>query len=173
MTTLGWIAIATLAVLTMMLAVLVVFVVRLTRSVRLVDHRQQRLDAEMSDLHDDVDSLMAQADSFAPLLADTRSALRKAQNERLRADDLINTATSLTGTVDSATKFAVTMISSPFVRALSFFSGVKRGFRTLSRKDQPPHDTRVIEPSGRRSAASRALPPGRDSRLSGRGRRRR
>ncbi len=166
MTTLGWITLASLAVITFVLALMLW---RVNRIVRTLNRDQQRFAAEVTALQHDVDGLVNQADSFAPLLADTRSALRKAQNERLRADDLIKTATSVTGTVDSATKFAITMISSPFVRVLSFFSGVKRGVRTLARTEQPRHDTRVIEPSRERTIT----PAPREHRLLSRGRRRR
>jgi biopolymer transport protein ExbB/TolQ len=159
----GW---ASVGVLTLMVIGLTWLVLRLSSLVR-------RLEASQRGLEDDVRSLADRADSFAPLLADTRSALRKAQNERLRADDLIQTATSLTGTVDSATKFAVSMVSSPLVRALSFFSGFRRGVRRLARTDEPSQDTRVFERPTTRAVTRRELPGVSEDRPNSRRRRRR
>ncbi len=124
MTTVGWMLLGAAALV--LLATCAV-VVRLRLAINL-------LQAQVKELRADLADLSLRADSFAPLLADTRSALRKAQNDRLRADDLIQTATSLTDTADSAAKLAISMVSNPIVRVLSFFTGVKRGVLSLGRR---------------------------------------
>jgi uncharacterized protein YoxC len=66
-----------------------------------------------------------------PLIADTRSALRKAEGANRRADALIDVATSLTGTADQAARLATKVVSSPIVKLLAFFTGIGRGLRRL------------------------------------------
>lgn len=143
MSTVGWILLGIGATL---MAVALILIVRLLSSLR-------RLETEVEVLRNDLVELSQRADSFAPLLADTRSALRKAQNERLRADDLLQTATSLTGTADSAARLAVSIVSSPVVRVLSFFAGVKRGLSRLvgrSGTTPPAAPAVVVRRNGRK-----------------------
>lgn len=126
MTTLGWIV---FAILLLGVAASLVLVLQQQRQIRTLEDRLAELSAV-------VVGLEARADSFAPLLADTRSALRKSQNERLRADDLISAASSLTGAVDSATRLAVSIVSSPIVRVLSISRGVRRGVQRLTKRSR-------------------------------------
>ena len=66
-----------------------------------------------------------------PLITDTRSALRRVEGANRRADALIDAATSLTGTADQATRLAAKVVSSPIVKVLAFFTGIRRGLQRL------------------------------------------
>ena len=66
-----------------------------------------------------------------PLLADTRSALRRAEGANRKADALIDAAASLTTTADNAARLATKVVSNPFVKVVAFFTGVGRGVRRL------------------------------------------
>ncbi len=124
MTTQAWVLVGVLMV---MFIVMCVALIRVARRVRQLVSQVEGLASELVELR-------TSAESFAPLLADTRSALRKSQNERLRADDLIQTATSLTGRVDSATKLALSVVTNPIVRILSTFSGLRRGINQFVKR---------------------------------------
>lgn len=76
----------------------------------------------------DLDDLERQA---LPLLADTRAALRKAEGANAKVDNLVRTAESLTGTVDSATRLAHRVLTNPFVKVVAFFSGTRRAAQRL------------------------------------------
>jgi hypothetical protein len=69
-----------------------------------------------------------------PLLTDLHSAVRKADADLGRMEDLLEKAESISGTVDSASRLAFTAFSSPMVKMIALGSGVTRGFRRLRRK---------------------------------------
>ncbi len=69
-----------------------------------------------------------------PLLTDLHSAVRKADAELGRMEGLLETADSISGTVDSASRLAYIAFSSPLVKMIALGSGVARGFRRLRRK---------------------------------------
>jgi hypothetical protein len=75
--------------------------------------------------------LQARLDDVAPLLADTRSALRKAEDRNLRADDLVQAATSITTRADAASQLAYRVATSPVVRLAAWGRGVRRGVGAL------------------------------------------
>lgn len=72
-----------------------------------------------------------------PLLADTRSALRKAEGANRKADVLLETAASLTGTADAASKLAYNAITNPFVKILAWFTGSRRALARLAKATEP------------------------------------
>lgn len=66
-----------------------------------------------------------------PLLAETRAALRRAESANRRTDALLDTATSVTETVDAATKLAHRVVGSPVVKLMSWGTGARRAVRRL------------------------------------------
>ena len=121
MTWWGWVLGAAVLALLAMVVVLARMIRRLAQSVHELSAR--------------LDGLRQQT---LPLLADTRSALRRAEGVNRRADALIDTATSITGTVDAATRLAYSVVSNPLVRVLSFFTGTRRAAKRLRGATQAP-----------------------------------
>jgi hypothetical protein len=70
-------------------------------------------------------------DKVGPLIADTRSALRKAESRVVRADDLVYAATAVATRADQASKVAYEVATSPVVRALAWGRGVRRGVAAI------------------------------------------
>jgi hypothetical protein len=102
---------------------------------------------------------------FGPLMADTRSALRKAESRTMRADDLVSTATSLTNRADAASKFAYSVATNPVVRVLAFGRGLRRGISSLT-TSKPTTNTIASSAAkpltrGERKSAQKALSSGR------------
>lgn len=120
MTWWGWLLAVTAVVLLAVVVTLALVIRRLIRSVR--------------ELATGLDGLRQQT---LPLLADTRSALRKSEGVNRRADQLIDTATSITGTVDAATRLAYSVVSNPLVRVLSFFTGTRHAAKRLRSVTSP------------------------------------
>ncbi len=114
MNTLGWIAVAVLAV---GLAFMIWWVRRLTLTARQLGGRVAALEASLAEV--------------GPLLADTRSALRKAESRNLRADDLVQAATGVASRADAASKLAYEVATNPVVRGLAWARGMKRGLASL------------------------------------------
>ena len=69
-----------------------------------------------------------------PLLADTRSALRKAEGANRKVDVLLETAASLTGTADAASKLAYNVVTNPLVKVLAWLTGGRRALARLAKK---------------------------------------
>jgi hypothetical protein len=92
-------------------------------------------------------------EQFGPLLADTRSALRKAENRNLRADDLVSVATSVTNRADAASKLAYQVATNPLVRVMAWTRGVRRGVGAL--KTPPSSAPELLS-----SQKAKQLPPG-------------
>lgn len=69
-----------------------------------------------------------------PLLSETRSTIRQANGELEKVGDLLETANSVGGTVDSASKLAYTVVSNPVIKAAALGSGILRGARSLKAK---------------------------------------
>jgi hypothetical protein len=136
MNTLGWIIISVLAVACFLLGLVV------RSQARRVSEAERRLF--------ELEETIAE---FGPLLADTRSALRKAESRNVRADDLVLAATSITTTADAASKFAYNVATNPVVRVLAWGRGVRRGAEALK---TPVSTAQPRLGSGKRSAE---LPP--------------
>ena len=69
-----------------------------------------------------------------PLLDDVHTAVRRADADLVRVDGLLETAESISGTVDSASRLAYTAFASPMVKLIALFSGIARATRRLRRK---------------------------------------
>lgn len=67
----------------------------------------------------------------APLLSDAHAAVRQATTDLDRVDDLLETANTISSTVDSASRLAYTAFSSPVVKGLALATGVGRAARRL------------------------------------------
>ena len=92
-----------------------------------------------------------------PLLADTRAALRAEQGANRKVAALLDTAESLTGTVDSASRLARRILTSPFVKVIAFFTGTKRAAQRLREAADPsgPSGGRWIRARRRARAQAR------------------
>lgn len=117
MNTAGWVGLA------LVVAVLVSVVVW----VRRLAVTATRLAARVGDLE-------ASLAEVGPLLADTRSALRKSDNRNLRADDLLQAATGVTTRADAASRLAYEVATNPLVRVLAWTRGVRRGLAALRKQ---------------------------------------
>jgi len=69
-----------------------------------------------------------------PLLTDLHSAVRKADADLGRMEAVLETAESISGTVDSASRLAYTAFSNPVVKMMALGSGMGRAFRRLRKK---------------------------------------
>lgn len=68
-----------------------------------------------------------------PLLTDAHKAVRQTNGDLVRMESLLETAESVTGTVDSASRLAYAVVSNPLVKVLAFASGSNRALRRLRR----------------------------------------
>jgi hypothetical protein len=147
MTSLTWIIVG----------ILIISLLIALNAVRVLNHRAAVIEQRLTELEETVEQ-------FGPLLADTRSALRKAENRNLRADDLVSAATSVTNRADAASKLAYQVATNPLVRVMAWTRGVRRGVGAL--KSPPPTAPRLLTPD-----KAKQLPPA-HSRLRSRSKRR-
>ncbi len=68
-----------------------------------------------------------------PLVWDMHATVRQAGSELERVDTLLETAESISTTVDSASRLAYLTFSNPVIKALAFASGTSRAARRLRR----------------------------------------
>ncbi len=73
-------------------------------------------------------------ESAVPLLNDVHTAVRQANGDLERVEVLLDTAKSVSGTVDSASRLAYLAFSNPVLKSLAFASGTSRAMRRLRRK---------------------------------------
>lgn len=130
-------------------------------------------------LSDRLDATCAALDELSrrtmPLLADTRSALRKADGVNRKTDALLDVATSLTATADSASRLAYKLVSNPLVKVIAFFTGTGRAAKRLAEITAPNRRLdRRLEPSStgpralrRSGSAPKALPRAPSNSVSG------
>lgn len=69
-----------------------------------------------------------------PLLSDMRGIAERTEAELVRMDGLLETATSISQTVDSASRLAYLTFSNPVIKALAFASGTGRAAARLRRR---------------------------------------
>ncbi len=143
MSTIGYVAIG---VAISVAALVIAQMVTLRRSVE--DLRQL--------VGEQAEELAALREQTVPLLADTRSALRKADRENRKADALLDAATALTGTADAASRLAYRAVTTPFVKVAAFASGTKRAAKEIvSPTPIVPTSTRRLKSGKNRKAADR------------------
>ena len=66
-----------------------------------------------------------------PLLTDVHTAVRQANGDLVHVEGLLETAESISGTVDSASRLAYAAFSRPVVKLAAFFAGTSRALRRL------------------------------------------
>jgi hypothetical protein len=147
MSTVGWVVIG---VLGSVLILLVVMVKSMSQRLTITQQRIGELESTIAE--------------FGPLLADTRSALRKAESRTVRADDLVHAATSITTTADAASKFAYNVATNPVVRIMAWGRGMRRGAEALRTPSQLT--SKQNRPTINGSHRPPQLPPGKRTRKS-------
>lgn len=88
-------------------------------------------------LREAVDELHGQT---VPLLNDMHQAVKQAHADLDRVETLLETAESVGGTVDAASRLAYLTFSNPVVKAMAFGAGVARAGRRMRRTDGPVRD---------------------------------
>ncbi|HZT64871.1 MAG TPA: hypothetical protein VFA11_03695 [Acidimicrobiales bacterium] len=73
-------------------------------------------------------------DGAVPLLGQMREIASRTEGELARMDDLLQTASSISVTVDSASRLAYLAFSNPVIKALAFASGTGRAVSRLRRR---------------------------------------
>jgi len=68
-----------------------------------------------------------------PLVEDMHSTVRQANSDLVRVDALLESAESISGTVDSASRLAYLAFSNPVIKALAFAGGTGRAVRRFRR----------------------------------------
>jgi hypothetical protein len=66
-----------------------------------------------------------------PILDDMQDTIEAANYEIMRLDNLVTTAESVTGTVDSASRLAYIAMANPVIKGVAFASGTARAARRL------------------------------------------
>lgn len=74
-----------------------------------------------------------------PLISDTHTAVNQANADLRKVDGILDTADSISSTVDTASRLAYTAFASPLVKVLALGSGTARAVgRLRSRKNRLP-----------------------------------
>ena len=120
MSWLGWVAVAIFVALALVVVVLYKAVRVLGRTV--------------DELVIGLDHVRSQT---LPLLQETRSALKRSEGSANKADALLDVATSLTSTADSATRLAYRVVTNPAVKLLAWFTGTKTAASRLRMAVEP------------------------------------
>jgi hypothetical protein len=84
----------------------------------------------LRELRATLDVLRAEA---LPVVAEMRAAAREASNEIARIDGVIGTASTISATVDSASKLAYAAFSNPVIKTMALASGTSRAAKRLRR----------------------------------------
>jgi len=118
----------------LVVAVVLIFaVLSLRRAVR-------SLGATVATLGTTVESVRATAEDVrhetVPLLVQMRGIAERTEAELVRADALLETVTSISATVDSASRLAYLAFSNPVIKALAFGSGTSRAISRFRRRDE-------------------------------------
>jgi hypothetical protein len=66
-----------------------------------------------------------------PLIGDMHAAIKQANADLMKVDTLLDTAESISTTVDSASRLAYTAFSSPLVKFIALGSGIAKAFGRL------------------------------------------
>jgi uncharacterized protein YoxC len=68
-----------------------------------------------------------------PLLEDLHAAVRHAEVDLSKVDNLLERADSISGTVDTASRLAFGLVSNPAVKSMALASGAAKAFGRLRR----------------------------------------
>jgi len=69
-----------------------------------------------------------------PVIEDLQRTVMQANSDLERLDTLLESATSVTNTVDSASQLAYLVFSNPVIKAIAFASGTGRAVRSFRRR---------------------------------------
>jgi len=72
-----------------------------------------------------------------PLVTDMHSTVRQANDDLVRVDALLESAESISTTVDSASRLAYLAFSNPVIKALALAGGTGRAVRRFRRTREP------------------------------------
>ena len=73
-----------------------------------------------------------------PLIADMHTSIQQNNVDLAKVDTLLNTADSISSTMDSAARIAYNTVSNPVVKALAVGTGTKRAMQRLKGNDTKP-----------------------------------
>lgn len=73
-------------------------------------------------------------DRTLPLIADMHASIKETSTDLARVDTLLDTADSITATMDTAARIAYNTVSNPVVKALSAGTGIARAYRGFWRR---------------------------------------
>jgi uncharacterized protein YoxC len=68
-----------------------------------------------------------------PLLTDVHTAVRQANGDLIHVERMLETAESISGTMDSASRLALAAFSNPVVKLAAWFAGTSKALRRLRR----------------------------------------
>ncbi len=69
-----------------------------------------------------------------PLIADLHASINETTTDLARVDNLLDTANSISATMDSAARIAYNTVSNPVVKAISVGTGIARAYRGFWRR---------------------------------------
>ncbi|HEX6595517.1 MAG TPA: hypothetical protein VF045_01175 [Acidimicrobiales bacterium] len=69
-----------------------------------------------------------------PLISDMHAAIKQANSDLIKVDTLLDTAESISTTMDSASRLAYTAVASPVVKTLAAGTGMARAWRLFRRR---------------------------------------
>lgn len=69
-----------------------------------------------------------------PLINDMHVAIKQANSDLMKVDTLLDTAESISTTMDSASRLAYTAVSNPVMKTLAAGTGVARAYRLFRRR---------------------------------------
>jgi predicted PurR-regulated permease PerM len=117
--TAGDLAAIVVAIASVVAVVLLVFaIVSLTRTLSVMRHSIEELRRET-----------------LPVIDDLQRTVTQANSDLARLDDLLDSASSVTKTVDSASQLAYLAFSNPLIKAIAIASGTARAARAFRRRD--------------------------------------
>ncbi|MGH9280964.1 MAG: DUF948 domain-containing protein [Acidimicrobiales bacterium] len=77
-----------------------------------------------------------------PILNDMHVAIKQANTDLVKVDDLLETADSISHTVDSASRLAYTAFANPVMKAIAASTGTARAFWLFRRRRARPRKRR-------------------------------
>jgi hypothetical protein len=73
-------------------------------------------------------------DRTLPLIADMHASIQETSTDLARVDTLLDTADSISATMDTAARIAYNTVSNPVVKAISAGTGIARAYRGFWRR---------------------------------------
>ena len=105
----------------------------------------QTLLRTLREVRDTLEALQGEA---VPLMGELRDTVERAGAEVDRVDDLLDTAETISATVDSASRLGYLAFRAPVIRTVALGRGIGRGARRLTGRPTPP-ELRSSSPSRR------------------------